>query len=85
MNQFFLRFATLHSGQTGSIIWQYYILGVLLTAHFLTTPEIDLINATTDKVAQVTWMKWEQIKELFEHNMFVETLEYFFTEVDKLE
>ena len=25
----------------------------------------------------------EQIKELFEHNMFVETLEYFFTEVDK--
>ena len=25
----------------------------------------------------------EQIKELFEHNMFVDTLEYFFTEVDK--
>lgn len=25
----------------------------------------------------------DQIKELFEHNMFVETLEYFFTEVDK--
>ena len=40
-------------------------------------------NATTDEVAQVAWMNREQIKELFEHNMFVETLEYFFTEVDK--
>lgn len=28
-------------------------------------------------------MNREQIKELFEHNMFVETLEYFFVEVDK--
>ena len=45
--------------------------------------EVDLSNATTDEVAQVTWMKREQIEELFEHNMFVETLEYFFTEVDK--
>ena len=45
--------------------------------------EVDLANATTDEVAQVTWMNREQIKELFEHNMFVETLEYFFTEVDK--
>ena len=45
--------------------------------------EVDLGNATTDEVAQVTWMTREQIKELFEHNMFVETLEYFFTEVDK--
>ena len=40
-------------------------------------------NATTDEVAQVAWMNREQIKELFENNMFVETLEYFFTEVDK--
>lgn len=29
----------------------------------------------------VAWLNREQIKELFEHNMFVETLEYFFTEV----
>ena len=45
--------------------------------------KVDLSNATTDEVAQVTWMNREQIKELVEHNMFVETLEYFFTEVDK--
>ena len=45
--------------------------------------EVDLSNATTDEVAQVAWMNQEQIKELFEHNMFVETLEYFFTEVDR--
>ena len=45
--------------------------------------EVDLSNATTDEVAQVAWMNREQIKELFEHNMFVETLEYFFMEVDK--
>ena len=32
------------------------------------------------KVGKVTR---EQIKELLEHNMFVETLKYFFTEVDK--
>ena len=45
--------------------------------------EVDLANATTDEVAQVTWMNREQIKELFEHNMFVGTLKYFFTEVDR--
>lgn len=45
--------------------------------------EVDLSNATTDEVAQVAWMNREQIKELFEHNMFVETLEYFFTDVNK--
>lgn len=45
--------------------------------------EVDLGNATMDEVAQVAWMNREQIKELFEHNMFVDTLEYFFTEVDK--
>ena len=45
--------------------------------------EVDLGNATTDEVAQVAWMNREQIKKLFEHNMFVDTLEYFFTEVDK--
>ena len=45
--------------------------------------EVDLGNATTDEVAQVTWMNREQIEELFEHKMFVETLKYFFKEVDK--
>ena len=45
--------------------------------------EVDLGNATTDEVAQVAWMNREQIKELFEQEVFVGTLEYFFTEVDK--
>ena len=45
--------------------------------------EVDLGNATTDEVEQATWMNREQIKELFDANMFVDTLEYFFTEVDK--
>lgn len=45
--------------------------------------EVDLSNATTDEVAQVAWMNREQIKELFEQKMFVDTLGYFFTEVDK--
>lgn len=45
--------------------------------------EVDLGNATTGEVAQVAWMNRKQIKELFDANMFVDTLEYFFTEVDK--
>ena len=45
--------------------------------------EVDLSNATTDEVAQVAWMGRSQIKELFDANMFVDTLEYFFTEVEK--
>ena len=45
--------------------------------------EVDLGNATTDEVAQVAWMNRNQIKELFDANMFVDTLEYFFAEVDK--
>ena len=45
--------------------------------------KVDLSNATTDEVAQVAWMNREQIKELFDANMFVDTLEYFFMEVDK--
>ena len=45
--------------------------------------EVDLSNATTDEVAQVAWMGRSQIKELFDANMFVHTLEYFFTEVEK--
>lgn len=45
--------------------------------------EVGLAGATTDEVAQVVWMKREQIRELFEQKLFVGTLEYFFTEVDK--
>lgn len=33
-----------------------------------------------DKVA---WMNWKQIKKLSDENMFVDVLEYFFTEVDR--
>lgn len=45
--------------------------------------EVNLSNATTDEVAQVAWMSRSQIQELFEENMLIDTLEYFFTEVDK--
>ena len=50
----------------------------------LITCEMDANSiVATDEVAQVAWMNREQIKELFDANMFVDTLEYFFTEVDK--
>lgn len=45
--------------------------------------EVDLGNSTTDEVAQVAWVDRGRIKELFDANMFVDTLEYFFTQVDK--
>ena len=45
--------------------------------------DVDLGIASSDVVAQVAWMNREQINELFDANMFVDTLEYFFTEVDK--
>ena len=35
--------------------------------------EVDLGNATTDEVTQVAWMNREQIKELFDANMLVDT------------
>lgn len=44
--------------------------------------EADLSEATTDEVAQVVWMNRSQIRELFDEKKFVDTLEYFFTEVD---
>ena len=46
-------------------------------------PEHKDMYYPTDEVVQVAWMNREQIKELFDANMFVDTLEYFFTEVDK--
>ena len=45
--------------------------------------EADLSNATTDEAAQIAWMNRSLIKELFRKKMFLDTLEYFFTEVDK--
>ena len=57
-----------------------YIMDVWL---FEYEGEVDLGNATMDEVAQVAWMNREQIKELFDANMFVDTLEYFFTEDDR--
>lgn len=42
-----------------------------------------LENATTDEVAQVHWMTAEQIRELYDAGKLVDTLEYFFTEVEQ--
>ncbi|MBP3447341.1 MAG: NUDIX domain-containing protein [Clostridia bacterium] len=42
-----------------------------------------LNNATTDEVSQVVWMDSKQIIDLSEQGKLVETLNYFFTEVDK--
>ena len=42
-----------------------------------------LANATTDEVAQVRWMTPAQIRELWDAGKFVETLGYFFTEVER--
>lgn len=45
--------------------------------------EINLTKATTDEVNQAKWMTREEIYKLFEENKFINTLEYFFTEIDK--
>lgn len=44
---------------------------------------ITLNNATTDEVKQTVWMNKSQILDLLEQNKLVDTLKYFFTEVDK--
>ena len=36
--------------------------------------EVDLGNATKDEVIQVTWMKREQNKELFEHKVLMRAI-----------
>lgn len=44
----------------------------------------DILNkATTDEVEKTVWMNRSEILDLFEHNKLVDTLKYFFTEVDK--
>ncbi len=45
--------------------------------------EVVLNNATTDEVEQTVWMNRSQILDLFEEKKLVDTLKYFFTEVDK--
>ncbi len=44
--------------------------------------EVALNNATTDEVEQTVWMNKNQILDLFEKNKLVDTLKYFFTEID---
>jgi isopentenyldiphosphate isomerase len=46
--------------------------------------DVSLAKATTDEVAEVHWMTREQIEEIYAAGLLVPTLEYFFTEVDKL-
>ena len=44
--------------------------------------DVDLKNATTAEVAQTAWLNRSEIKALFEQGKFVDTLDYFFTEID---
>lgn len=44
--------------------------------------DVLLNNATTDEVEQTVWMNKNQIFDLFEKNKLVDTLKYFFTEID---
>lgn len=43
---------------------------------------VDLARATTDEVAQVKWMTAAEIRALFDSGDFVDTLDYFFTEIE---
>ncbi len=45
--------------------------------------EVILKNATTDEVEKTVWMNRSEILDLFEQKKLVDTLKYFFTEVDK--
>ena len=44
--------------------------------------EVELKNATSDEVRDVRWLKKEEIKELFENNKLVQTLNYFFEDIN---
>lgn len=44
--------------------------------------DVSLRNATTDEVAQVQWMTPVQVRELFDSGRLVESLGYFFTELE---
>ena len=43
--------------------------------------EVELTNATTDEVIAVKWMKKDDIKDYFNNNKLVPTLNYFFEEI----
>lgn len=43
---------------------------------------VELENATTNEVSDVKWMTKEQIRELFETNKLVRTLDYFFKDIN---
>ncbi len=44
--------------------------------------DVKLKNATTDEVRDVKWLTKKQIKVLFETNELVQTLDYFFKEIN---
>ncbi len=44
--------------------------------------EVNLKNATTDEVRDLKWMTKSEIKELYERGNLVQTLDYFFNEID---
>ena len=44
--------------------------------------DVSLRNATTDEVAQVQWMTPVQVRELLDSGRLVESLGYFFTELE---
>ena len=59
--------------------WFHDIMDVWL---FEYDGEVDLSRATTDEVAQVKWMTVDEIRTLNESGDLVDTLTYFFTEVE---
>jgi len=59
--------------------WFHDIMDVWL---FEYDGEVDLARATTDEVAQVKWMTVDEIRALNESGDLVDTLTYFFTEVE---
>ena len=44
--------------------------------------EVELEKATTDEVSDFKWMRKEEIKEYFENNKLVPTLNYFFEDIN---
>jgi 8-oxo-dGTP pyrophosphatase MutT (NUDIX family) len=50
---------------------------------FIYNGEVDLEKATTDEVKDIKWVKREEIFKLLESKDFVQTLDYFFDEIDK--
>ena len=45
--------------------------------------DADLDAATTDEVADVRWMRRDEIRALYDAGKLVHTLGYFFTEVER--